>query len=68
MWFQRHKIESRGETDSKAALVDAVENLHRTQGMTIEVREVATALRDMREKNHFAERLSDLMKGTPHAH
>lgn len=53
-----------GRELSRVALKDAVMNLRKVQARHSEVQEVSTALREMRERNHFAESLMTLMGGT----
>jgi len=57
MWLLHHSGKA-GHEASKAALADAQENLVRVNMRTPEVQRVALALRTMRERNHFAEKLS----------
>lgn len=59
---RRSKYEAHGGA-SKRALEDATKNLRHVQARTPEVREVVTALRGFRERNHFAEQLHELMTG-----
>lgn len=54
---------SKDKEVSGKALEDARENLRRVEDRHDEVREVATALRAIREKNHFAEQLMIIMGG-----
>lgn len=49
--------------ESKKALEDATENLRRVQARHPEVSEVAQASKRIRERNHFAEQLTDLIWG-----
>lgn len=49
--------------ESKDALEEATENLRRAKARSPEVREVASKLRLMRERNHFAEQLQVIMEG-----
>lgn len=51
--------------DSKKALEDAKQSLHIVKSRAPEVREVATALKEMRERNHFADKLIAIMGGEP---
>jgi len=53
--FRRHRKEV-GE-DAEKALKDASANLRRVKARSPEVSEVAKKLREMRERNHFAEQL-----------
>lgn len=56
---------NRTSHDSKKALADAEERLREVKARDPEVREVAEALRGWRERNHFAERLEEIMGITP---
>lgn len=58
--FRRRKPEH----ESVRALRQARENLRETKERTTEVKEVAGALRLMRERNHFAETLQVIMEGS----
>lgn len=58
MWFRRRN--SAG-VESEAALEDAKRNLREVQQRGREVSSVANALKDIREKNHFAEALEAIM-------
>lgn len=57
--LRRHKA----DPESKKALESATANLHKTRERGDEVREVSTALRVMRERNHFREQLEAIMGG-----
>lgn len=57
------KRESPQESESIKALAEARENLQRTKERNDEVMEVACAMRMLRERNHFAERLKGIMEG-----
>jgi hypothetical protein len=60
MWFKKHR-----ETvdKSKEALAESIEKLQQTEMRTAAVSEVSTALRSLRERNHFAEQLESIMGG-----
>ena len=58
MWFRRR---SEASKEAEEALKDAQENLEEVKKRGPEVTEVAKALRDIRERNHFAEQLEDLI-------
>lgn len=58
MWFLRRK-----EIESKIALKTAEESLKKTKERSTDVTEVTEALRNLRERNHFAERLEFIMGG-----
>ena len=62
MWFRRP--ERRQDKESTEALRDAHKNLEKAKARTTEVHEVANALKGLRERNHFAERLLIIMGGT----
>lgn len=57
MWFRR-RPESQ---ESQEALADANKNLRQVQGRASEVNNVTKALRDIRERNHFAEALEGII-------
>lgn len=59
MWFRRRN-KDRG-VESEAALEDAQRNLCEVQKRGREVSSVANALKEIREKNHFAEALEAIM-------
>jgi len=58
MWFRRKGKE---EEKSKDALKDAEQNLREIKRRTSQVVEVVEALRELREGNHFAEQLEELI-------
>lgn len=49
--------------ESKVALEEAEENLKDIQTRNDEVKDVSSALREIRERNHFAEQMIVLMSG-----
>lgn len=51
--------------DSKKALEEAKQSLRAVRSRAPEVREVATALKEIRERNHFADKLIAIMGGEP---
>jgi len=63
MIFRKRK---RGLVESEEALRDANINLRRVRSRDKEVREVAGALREIRERNHFAEQLQEILGGNIH--
>lgn len=58
-WPRKRKIDER----SVEAVLAAQANLDSTRERTTEVHEVTSALRRLREKNHFAEQLQYIMGG-----
>lgn len=60
MWPLRRK---RKDISSQIAVEEARKDLERTKERTRDVTEVSTALRELREKNHFAEQLASIMGG-----
>lgn len=58
--FPRKKFE-----EADRALADARRNVSKVKARDGEVQEVASALRNLREKNHFAEQLQALMVRPP---
>lgn len=59
MWLRKRKMEDK----SKEALKESKEALKKTELRTAAVAEVTTALRRLREVNHFAEQLESIMGG-----
>ena len=59
MWFPWRSRKS-GE-DSEKALKQAEENLFQVQKRGEEVRAISEALREIRERNHFAEQLEEII-------
>jgi hypothetical protein len=59
MWFPKKAKEDK----SLDALNESIEKLQKTELRTAEVTEISTALRDLRERNHFAEQLQSIMGG-----
>ena len=59
MWF-KHRDESAEE--SEAALKEARKNLREVKKRGPEVTEISHAFKELREKNHFAEQLEELIK------
>jgi hypothetical protein len=55
VWFRRRSEEP--TTDSELALKNAQKNLREVKQRGKEVTEIAEALREIRERNHFAEQL-----------
>lgn len=58
LWFRRRN--KRG-VESEEALKDAKKNLREVQRRGREVSNVSNALKEIREKNHFAEALEAIM-------
>lgn len=58
MWFRR----SDSAEEAKYALADAKRNLRKVQARGSEVTRVANALREIRERNHFAEQLEAIIR------
>jgi hypothetical protein len=62
MWpFGRKRRESM--TESQKAVKEATQSLKRVQERDPEVRAVSKTLKDIRERNHFAEQLKIIMEG-----
>lgn len=59
MWFRRRRNESTEE--AVKALEDAETHLTRIRTRGCEVSKVASALRDIRERNHFAEQMEEII-------
>ena len=51
---------------AQKALDDATQRLNKVRSRDAEVHEVCNALRQLRERNHFAEQLRTVMGGTIH--
>jgi hypothetical protein len=60
MWPRKRKK----ETESRVALATSIENLERTKDRATDVTEITEALKQLRERNHFAEQLQSIMRGT----
>lgn len=58
MWFRR----SDSAEEAKNALADAKTNLRKVQARSSEVTRVANALKEIRERNHFAEQLEAIIR------
>ena len=58
MWFPWR---GKATEESAEALKDAQNNLREVSQRTSEVRKVAKALKDIRERNHFAEQVEDII-------
>lgn len=66
MFPRRRKRAPSDETiASEQAVQDARKTLKRIEARQDEVREVATSLRHIRRRNHFAEQLRDMMLSYP---
>lgn len=61
MWPFRRRDRQKMK-DSQQALLDASESLHQVEARSKEVREISGALRNIRERNHFAEQLRVIME------
>jgi hypothetical protein len=59
MWFHKKNAEDM----SVEAVKESLENLKKTELRSASVHEVSTALRTLRERNHFAEQLESIMGG-----
>lgn len=57
----RFRRQSRSSVESEEALEDAKKNLCEVQKRGTEVSNVANALKDIRERNHFAEQMEALI-------
>ena len=64
MIFRKRKEDHQSAQESYAALVDAKKSLRQTRSRAREVTEVSTALRLLRERNHFIEKLGIIMEGS----
>lgn len=64
MIFRKRKEDHQSAQESYAALIDAKKSLLRTKSRSKEVTEVSTALRLLRERNHFIEKLGIIMEGS----
>lgn len=58
MWFKRR---SRVNPESEAALRESSKRLREARDRGKEVTDIADALRQIRERNHFAEQLEDII-------
>ena len=59
MWWRRRKTDT--IVEATEALEHAEKNLEEVKGRSGEVRKVSNALRDFRERNHFAEQLEAII-------
>lgn len=59
MWLFRRRDSS---DEAKNALEDAKHNLRKVQARSSEVSRVANALKEIRERNHFAEHLEAIIR------
>ena len=64
MIFRKSKDGHQSAQEAYAALIDAKKSLHKTKSRSREVTEVSTALRLLRERNHFIEKLGFIMEGS----
>lgn len=62
MWLVQ-RLRSTPDPEAAKALADARKSLRETKARNSEVQAVASSLRLMRERNHFAEKLSIIMAG-----
>lgn len=62
MWPFRKKV-AKEIKDSQQAILNATQTLRRVQEREPEVRAMSKALKDIRERNHFAEQLQVIMEG-----
>ena len=58
MWFRRG---NKAGVESEEALKDATKNLCEVQKRQPEVTKIANALKEFRERNHFAEQLEEIV-------
>ena len=65
MIFLRRK-DTDTSKESLQALASAKKSLRKTKARSKEVSEVSTALRTLRERNHFMEKLGVIMEGGSH--
>lgn len=61
MWFRRRENKS-GE-EAKLALEDATKQLARVERRDSEVQKVVSAHKRLQDKNHFAEKLEEIILG-----
>lgn len=59
MWWRRRKTDT--IVEATEALQDAEKNLQEVKDRSGEVRRISNALRDFRERNHFAEQLEAII-------
>lgn len=60
MWFRKSRKDE--DEESLKALEEAKEHLRDVSSRTDEVYSLAASLRNLRERNHFAETVVDLMR------
>jgi hypothetical protein len=60
MWFLR-RTRSNADEEATLALTDAEKNLRRIKRRDREVKEVSESLREVRQQNHFAEAMEEII-------
>lgn len=63
MWFRRRKITRQNIVKSEQAILDAEQAKQRVEAQDPEVHAISGALKDLRERNHFADKLRIIMEG-----
>lgn len=60
MWFRRRRSDAIDKADE--ALADSLKSLRATKDRGPEVTTIAQGLKDLRERNHFAENLEEIIR------
>ena len=63
MCFRRSKKKDPSLIESEEALTDAAKQLKKTKSKDSEVKRLAREMRELRNRNHFADRLQKIMEG-----
>lgn len=61
MWFLRRRLNKTRSEEADEALKDAQANLKRVKRRGGEVTRLAESLREIRERNHFAEQMEEII-------
>lgn len=63
MWFRRRKVTRQNIVKSEQAILEASKAKKEVEALDQEVHEISGALKDLRERNHFADKLRIIMEG-----
>lgn len=61
MWFLRRRLNKTKSKEADEALKDAQANLKRVKRRGGEVSRIAESLKEIRERNHFAEQMEEII-------
>ena len=62
MWFRRRRASSKSAEEAKEALLEAQEALRTVQERGDEVTAISQESRDIRDRNHFADQLEEILR------